>query len=243
MPMHKNLAFAGLYFRLICWFIRCACLETFMSALISFERNQSEFTVECHHNCQSAGVFKLTRSECVTQPSQPAVTFTPMQQPAHVAQTQPEVQPASAPVSAQEAHLPASALQAAVPAATLAGFPQQPAQPAEANQQLNPQQPTSGVPPMHAVPLTQQPQTAARVKASPTGSAAASTVSATFPQLSRLIASPSRSSSRIDPFAGNESLDLNNLAKAAVQKRKEQVSKQSSLQSSLAGIIVLPGQM
>ena len=68
----------------------------------------------------------------------------------------------------------------------------------------------------------QQPQTGARVKASPTG-AAMPTVNLAFPQLSRLLASPSRSSSRADLFAGNESLDLNTLAKAAVQKRKEQV--------------------
>ena len=70
----------------------------------------------------------------------------------------------------------------------------------------------------------QQPQTGARVKASPTAGAAMPTVNLAFPQLSRLLASPSRSSSRADLFAGNESLDLNTLAKAALQKRKEQVS-------------------
>ena len=68
----------------------------------------------------------------------------------------------------------------------------------------------------------QQPQTGARVKASPTG-AAMPKVNLAFPQLSRLLASPSRSSSMADLFAGNESLDLNTLAKAAVQKREEQV--------------------
>ena len=70
----------------------------------------------------------------------------------------------------------------------------------------------------------QQPQTGARVKASPTAGAAMPTVNLAFPQLSRLLASPSRSSSRADLFAGNESLDLKTLAKVALQKRKEQVS-------------------
>lgn len=71
-----------------------------------------------------------------------------------------------------------------------------------------------------------QPQTGARVKASPIGQAQVSAANMAFPQLGRLHTSPSRSASRAaaDPFAGNESLDLDILAKAAIQKRKEQVS-------------------